>query len=140
MNKQEFEEKLGRPVSGVDYEIIEYVYQWHPAIRAVGGKDQIVAIYNAGGMTVIRSMQETARIAMNLDKEKRELRQRMDKLEEREKWVMSGNITYELCREEANRVWALSDSLKDYERLLNPLRERFGEEIVERVVNDLDTM
>lgn len=140
MNKQEFEERLGRPVSEADYEIIEYVYTWHPVIGGAGGENQLIAIYNAGGMALIRNMQETARMAMNLDKERRELQRRMDKLKEREQWVISGNITYELCREEANRVWALSDSLKDYERLLNPLRERFGEEIVEQVVNDLDTM
>lgn len=45
-----------------DYAIVEYVYTWHPSIPAVGGKKTIAALYELGGMCLIRDMVATARI------------------------------------------------------------------------------
>lgn len=39
MMKHEFEERVGGEISDQNYEIIETVYTWHPAINEVGGKD-----------------------------------------------------------------------------------------------------
>lgn len=39
MQKREFEEKIGTQVLDEEYEDIEYVYMWHPAIKEVEGKD-----------------------------------------------------------------------------------------------------
>lgn len=62
MMKQEFENLIGKEVSDKDYEVIDRVYTFHPAISETEGKKQIADIYNAGGMTVIRGMLEAADI------------------------------------------------------------------------------
>lgn len=41
MMKCEFEERIGGEVRQSDYNIIEHVYTWHPAISNTEGKDQI---------------------------------------------------------------------------------------------------
>lgn len=50
MMKQEFENLIGKEVSDKDYEVIDRVYTFHPAISETEGKKQIADIYNAGGM------------------------------------------------------------------------------------------
>lgn len=62
MMKQEFENLIGKEVSDKDYEVIDRVYTFHPAISETEGKKQIADIYNAGGMAVIRGMLEAADI------------------------------------------------------------------------------
>ena len=62
MMKHEFEERVGGEISDQNYEIIETVYTWHPAINEVGGKDQIATLYETGGMPLIKSMLEAANI------------------------------------------------------------------------------
>ncbi len=138
MNKQEFESILGRTVSEEDYKVIEYVYTWHPAISNVNGKDQMVAIYAAGGITVIKNMCETARFAMNIESEEEELRRKMNKLKKRRELLETGDITYELCREEVEQAYTLADSVKDYEKMLIPLQEKLGEEMVRQAAKDLE--
>jgi hypothetical protein len=56
MNKQEFEEKIGKEISDSDYQAIEIVYMWHPSISNSNGKQQIADIYAIGGMTIIMDM------------------------------------------------------------------------------------
>lgn len=56
MMKHEFEERVGGEISDQNYEIIETVYTWHPAINEVGGKDQIATLYETGGMPLIKSI------------------------------------------------------------------------------------
>lgn len=64
MMKEEFEQRIGREVSAEEYEMIEYVYTWHPLINAVYGKDQIAAIYNMpGGAVFVGHMLPVARKA-----------------------------------------------------------------------------
>lgn len=65
MMKHEFEERVGGEISDQNYEIIETVYTWHPAINEVGGKDQIATLYETGGMPLIKSMLEAANIMMD---------------------------------------------------------------------------
>ena len=63
MMKEEFESRLGGPVSDAEYRDIEYVYQFYPTIDT---KDQIVDLYKIGGMRLIRDMIPTARQAQVL--------------------------------------------------------------------------
>lgn len=56
MTKQEFESRLnGKTVTNKQYELIEYVYTYHPAISNIVGKDQIAMLYDMFGMTVIKT-------------------------------------------------------------------------------------
>jgi hypothetical protein len=67
MMKNEFEDRIGNPVSDEEYGTIEYVYTWHPAITETGGKTQIADLYTNYGMTVIEDMVERAGKMEKLD-------------------------------------------------------------------------
>lgn len=45
MQKHEFEERIESTVSDEDYKLIEFVYQFHPVIRNVSGKDEVAELY-----------------------------------------------------------------------------------------------
>ena len=59
------------------YEIIEKVYNWHPAIDNVNGKQQIASLYDIGGMMIIMDMLPRAEQVLQLHEQitslKREL-------------------------------------------------------------------
>ena len=80
MTKIEFEEKIGKKVFSDEYEMIELVYNWHPAISDTKGKDQIAQIYQIGGMCVIKDMLPRARAAAALDTKRRALRAELEEL------------------------------------------------------------
>ena len=67
MMQQEFETLIGTEVSKEEYDAIEFVYAWHPAISEVDGKQQIATIYKAGGMAVINDMHNRALMAKDID-------------------------------------------------------------------------
>jgi len=56
MMKDEFEKRIPGTVTPEQWEKINTVYQFHPVIKDVGGKDQIAALYVAGGMFLIEDM------------------------------------------------------------------------------------
>lgn len=69
MNRLEFEEQLikyagdkgnVRAFTEEEYVKIEYVYIWHPAINPVGGKRQIVILWQEFGMGMINDMYPVA--------------------------------------------------------------------------------
>ena len=137
MNKQEFEQRIGKEVPDQDYKIIEKVYVWHPAISNVDVKDQIAAIYQAGGMLVIRNMEETADIMINLDKEESAIRAAMEKLNERKSWVMAGNLNYEKARIAVDKAFASADGREDFIKSLVPLKEVYGDSTINRAAVDM---
>lgn len=61
-----------------DYAIVEFVYNWHPSIPDVGGKDTIAALYELGGMRLIRDMVKTAEHAEQRDAEIQEIRKAVE--------------------------------------------------------------
>ena len=75
MMKNEFIERVKQINGGIypeltdkDWEIIEKVYTYHPAINEVAGKDQIAYLYFHFGMRVIKDMYSTAEAAEELEK------------------------------------------------------------------------
>ena len=52
MQKHEFEERIESTVSDEDYKLIEFVYQFHPVIRNVSGKDEVAELYKSFGMAL----------------------------------------------------------------------------------------
>lgn len=61
MLKSEFETMTDiEEIPNKDYEIIENVYMYHPAIDDIRGKEQIVYLYKEFGMTVIKDMEKRA--------------------------------------------------------------------------------
>jgi hypothetical protein len=54
-------------VSDVDWETIQLVYTFHPAISNTEGKDQIVELYCAMGMPFIRAMAPQAEVCQKIE-------------------------------------------------------------------------
>lgn len=67
MQKKEFEDLVGQALSDRDYETIETVYLYHPAIRDVSGKEEVAELYKSFGMTIFYDM--IARAKWNHDRE-----------------------------------------------------------------------
>lgn len=93
MTKDEFEKRVGLRIPQDDYEIIEKVYTYHPAIREIEGKEDIAAIFNLHcGMRIIRDMLPTAEKMMNLEKSLAESTERIREEKER-----ADHIVLEMC-------------------------------------------
>ena len=117
MMKEEFEKLVGKEISMVDYVDVEYVYTWHPAISESNGKAQIIAaIYNAGGMVVIRSMKEATTIAQELDMELSEEMRKVERLKARIQNLKNGDITFERCLKDCEKIFNLSETPEQLER------------------------
>ena len=129
MTKDEFESRIGREVSASEYEEIEYVYAWHPAIKNVEGKDQIAAIFNAGGMMVIRSMKEAAALAETVEEEMRAEMRKVERLKERLQRLKDGDTSYERCIKEVERAFDMAETPEKLEKLMNGLTEEYGYDI-----------
>lgn len=83
MMKEEFEEIIGTTVTKEEYDAIEFVYMWHPAIKNSGGKQQIATIYVAGGMAVINDMCKRAILCKDIEEMISKSRARMDFLQDK---------------------------------------------------------
>lgn len=90
MTKQEFEQRLGKQVNSADYSIIEYVYNFHPSIGEIGGKDQISDLYQLGGMRLIKDMLPTAQKAEKLEDEIRKTRTTLETLKKQYEALKTG--------------------------------------------------
>lgn len=75
MNKVEFMNRVKRidtnaavlePNDG-QWKTIEYVYNWHPSIDNVRGKEQIAYLYAEFGIRIIEDMMQTAIMAMEAE-------------------------------------------------------------------------
>lgn len=64
-----------------EFETIQFVYNYHPAIHPSAGKSQIAKLYSEFGMRIICDMLETAKRAQEIEDEKRQLRQQLSALE-----------------------------------------------------------
>ena len=56
MQKREFEEMIEQPVSDAEYRVIETVYQWHPSVKEVSGKEEVAELYKSFGMAIFHDM------------------------------------------------------------------------------------
>ena len=64
-----------------EFELIQFVYNYHPSIHPALGKDQIAMLYSEFGMRIICDMHETAKKAKEIEDERRHLNLRLKKLE-----------------------------------------------------------
>lgn len=75
-----------------DFELIQYVYNYHPCLDPAEGKKQIAMLYSTFGMRIILDMQETAKRAQEIETERRQLRTRIDELDEEYQDLKRGEI------------------------------------------------
>lgn len=82
MMRQEFEQRIGSTISDKDYDLIELVYTWHPAISNADGKNQMASLYMNYGMTVIKDMVARSIAVCDLDKRLREAESKVAAIQE----------------------------------------------------------
>ncbi len=67
MMKNEFEEMIGRSVTDEEYQLIEEVYMWHPAIRNASGKEEVAELYKSFGIVIFYDMYPRAKKAKDIE-------------------------------------------------------------------------
>lgn len=82
MRKEEFEDLIGQALSDGDYEIIETVYLYHPAIRGTSGVEELAELYKSFGMTIFYDMIGRAKRNQDLDDRLRQAQAETDRLKE----------------------------------------------------------
>ena len=137
MMKAEFEALIGRSLTERDYNDIEMVYTWHPAIKNTRGKDQMVLLYNNFGMSVIKAMIPIAKKMAMLDRERRKLESRMQLIQQREERLAEGDTRLEVAIDEINALYMKSNTAEEFEekmndRNLDPDLRRIARAVVER--------
>lgn len=137
MMKHEFEKLIEREVSEDEYSMINRVYTYHPAISETEGKKQIADIYNAGGMSTIRSMVETADIMLALEEELSNARMIFERVKTRIQNVKENGIEYEQCRRDMLAAFDRSVSPQEWDFSKKLLADRYGSKKVEQVNEEL---
>ena len=66
-----------------DWEKIQTVYNFHPAINGIDHKATIAMLYKVGGMALINDMLPRAKELERIDKEMRSLRNKLSELSDR---------------------------------------------------------
>ncbi len=139
MMKHEFEERFGSEISDQDYKIIETVYVWHPAIKGIGGKDQIATLCKTGGMALLNSMVEAAELMMNLEKEKEQAMEQLRKIHKRIVAMKKGCLVEEQCRRDAERMFDKSNSPEEWGYAKTFLATKYGEELASEIIKEVET-
>ena len=67
MTKSEFEEMIGGSVMDEEYQLIEEVYMWHPAIRNTSGKEEGAELYKSFGIVIFYDMYPRAKKANDIE-------------------------------------------------------------------------
>jgi hypothetical protein len=80
MTKSEFEEMIGGSVMDEEYQLIEEVYMWHPAIRNTSGKEEVAELYKSFGIIIFKDMYPRAMKLKEIDEEIRSLNRAKDSL------------------------------------------------------------
>lgn len=138
MNIQEFEKRVNEAITDSDWEIIQKVYTWHPAISDTNGKDEIASIWKIGGMPLIKGMVEVADLTMKLDEEERRIKAQLTKIQNRKKEVASGNTEYERCLGEIKSAFEAADNVNQFERIAKVLGEKYSDGLVMEIRSELN--
>jgi len=74
MMKEEFEKRLGKEIDIEEYEVIEFVYMFHPSLDVKDDpKGQIAKVYKEFGMPFIRGMVAGARLQQEYEEKLRQI-------------------------------------------------------------------
>lgn len=103
MNYTEFADLINpKAITPDDFEsVVHPVYQFHPLIPDVGGKDKIAALFHMGGIGLMRDMLPTARRFETLESEMRQARQ----------YAVRTEAAYRQAKNYYVEVWIEKDAL-----------------------------
>ena len=82
MQKEEFEDLIGHALSDRDYEIIETVYLYHPAIRDVSGVEEVAELYKSFDMTIFYDLFGRAKKNQDLEDQLHHTQAEADRIRE----------------------------------------------------------
>ncbi len=80
MTKSEFEDLGHGSVTDEEYELIETIYMWYPAIRNTSGKEEVAELYLSFGIIIFKDMFQRAMKLKEIDGEIRSLNWTKDRL------------------------------------------------------------
>jgi hypothetical protein len=92
MTKQEFKALTNREFTDKEYEAIETVYTFHPAISETEGKKQIASLYDTFGFRIIADMLPTAIKAKELEEQIARKKHELEELQEEFKRLKDPSI------------------------------------------------
>lgn len=101
MTREEFEAHVAKVLpegktapepTDAEYKLIEYVYNFHPAISATDGKEQIAELYVKFGMCLINDMKQRATLMEQKERELREAMAALNKVKEEIEEIQRGGM------------------------------------------------
>lgn len=137
MMKQEFEKLIGETISDAAYALIEYVYQFHPLISATDGKNQVAMLYKTFGTSVFNMMTEEAKIAKDLEDERRMVREALDSIDRRVQLISTGRFEEEKCRRDAKLMFDEADSEEEFKAILRVLGAKYGDLLAKEITEEV---
>lgn len=81
-----------KKMSTADYQIVELVYTYHPAIPDIGGKERIAALFTLGGIVVMHDMLPRAEVARDLITERDRLAAKIQSIENQYEILKRGPV------------------------------------------------
>lgn len=121
MQKQEFEELIGRDVSDGDYAVIERVYQWHPVISNTSGKEEVAELYKSFGMVIFYDMLPRADKAFGLENQLYRAKAEVERIRAEMEELSRGNAP--------ESVQVLPEALEEHLKMSERQRQRDREAI-----------
>jgi pyridoxal/pyridoxine/pyridoxamine kinase len=118
MMQHEFEEKYGKIVTPKEWEMISFVYTWHPSISDVNGKKEIVSAFKTDGIDGIKRMIPAAKAVANQQAELETL----------------SRETAKKLQDINDNIWNLESQLLEIKRQI--AESRIGYALVEQSANN----
>lgn len=116
MQKHEFESLIGKQVPEKDYKVIECVYQFHPVVSEVSGKEEVAELYKSFGMRIFYDMLPRAEANCDLEKQLRHAQARVDKIRDQMEELKHGIIP--------ERVQVSPEVIEQHTAMQKRMRER----------------
>ncbi len=92
MIKEEFRDLVGLEVSDENYAVIEQVYQFHPAVSEVSGKEEVAELYKSFGMLVFYDMLPRAEKNRELERQLRQVQEDEERIKQEMEKLTHGSI------------------------------------------------
>lgn len=121
MQKREFEEMIEQPVSDAEYRVIETVYQWHPSVKEVTGKEEVAELYKSFGMAIFHDMLPRAEKNRELERQFLHARAEMERIRVEMEELSRGNAP--------ESVQVLPEALEEHLKMSERQRQRDREAI-----------
>lgn len=82
MIKEEFQEMIGQIISDQDYEIIDTVYNFHPTVNGVSGKEEVAELYKSFGMDIFYDLFPRAKRNLELKRKLNNAQEEITRIKE----------------------------------------------------------